>query len=481
MYQWLSTCQGDCMKRSNLCLCGCGLVLASLLFGCDVPVADVSETATLDATGGSIALVDYDGCYVELTVPQGALNVATDITLTALGRRIASPVSAALHRGLRIEPDGLLLRVPARLYVSLAGATGQTATLSDLSVLYAVPSGTAFLPLDNQTIDMQSQFFDGALYSFGHYAAGTPTESEISAQIDLLDNQTSSGRVQPCTAAQASGCSGNDYGWPDTFETVGAVRKWAEMLSRLGNLDAAARASQAAKGFLQQNIDSFLQKQPPSDPCGSYGRALARYMEAAIRLGISFAENDPISDRFRQMVDQCAIRFSVEIDQEVRPRPEKDERSKRYGTVICYVPYWDFVSMKSRDIKGSGTLSYTYSYAFEEQYVDHKNYVEKSGTQAATCTGSLAQKEYAGGLLSIVAAVTLECKNSISVHAWGSSFGQTYDNSYTDTGTSSETFEMPLSNGFQVGYDEEYVKDIKKIFILNMPGNEPLAPDSECN
>lgn len=77
-------------------------------------------TATLDQAGGSLTATGADGTRFTLTVPAGALNAPTPVTLTPVATLTTSPSLGALVAGATIGPQGLIM-TGATLEIALPG------------------------------------------------------------------------------------------------------------------------------------------------------------------------------------------------------------------------------------------------------------------------------------------------------------------------------------------------------------------------
>ena len=84
------------------------------------------------AAGGApleLALTDSAGLTWTLTIPAGALAARTRVTMTALRDVRSADIPIPLAGGVRLEPDGLRLDLPATLAVSGAGVGRGTVLL----------------------------------------------------------------------------------------------------------------------------------------------------------------------------------------------------------------------------------------------------------------------------------------------------------------------------------------------------------------
>lgn len=80
---------------------------------------DLMVTQTIDSEGGSVSLSDQKGVIYELNVPAGAVQVATDFTLTPVTDVQGWPLDGANLGSVRIGPEGLDLYDQLTLTITL--------------------------------------------------------------------------------------------------------------------------------------------------------------------------------------------------------------------------------------------------------------------------------------------------------------------------------------------------------------------------
>jgi hypothetical protein len=108
----------------------------------------VAASAPIGPNGGEVTVSTPDKITYTLTVPAGALDDVTTITLTPIESIDSLPFSGGLQGAVRIAPDGLILDVPATLTIARADGA-------------PVPSGMLNLPF---TFEQGGQEF--SLYPF---------------------------------------------------------------------------------------------------------------------------------------------------------------------------------------------------------------------------------------------------------------------------------------------------------------------------
>ncbi|MEJ5240240.1 MAG: hypothetical protein WHS87_03495 [Anaerolineales bacterium] len=80
-----------------------------------------SATSVIGPAGGTLSVTSPDEVTFTLIVPAGALDAEMPITLTPIQSIDGLPLSGGLLGAVRIEPEGLLLDMPALLQISLPG------------------------------------------------------------------------------------------------------------------------------------------------------------------------------------------------------------------------------------------------------------------------------------------------------------------------------------------------------------------------
>jgi len=78
----------------------------------------VQTSADIGPEGGSLRITTPDGITFELNIPAGALDETTPISLTPVQTIGGYPLDGDMLGAVRIEPDGLLLDLPATLRIS---------------------------------------------------------------------------------------------------------------------------------------------------------------------------------------------------------------------------------------------------------------------------------------------------------------------------------------------------------------------------
>ena len=120
-----------------------------------------TSTAAIGPEGGSITLKDAKGVDYKLDIPAGALDVQTDITLTAVKNIGGLPLDGGMLGAVKIEPEGLELNglatlsitlpdnQPSNKFMNLGFAFSGTGTEFHLKPVYGQKSVSGLLPGDS--------------------------------------------------------------------------------------------------------------------------------------------------------------------------------------------------------------------------------------------------------------------------------------------------------------------------------------------
>jgi hypothetical protein len=117
--------------------------------------------AVIGPDGGKIATTGADGARYELSIPPGALVLATEIAIIPITTIRGAPVQVKNMPGIIIEPEGIVLREIATLTITkpgldpkeVVGAIAGYGRGQDLRLTLArVETGTAIIPVEHFTI-----------------------------------------------------------------------------------------------------------------------------------------------------------------------------------------------------------------------------------------------------------------------------------------------------------------------------------------
>jgi len=494
------------------------IALAVFMQGGGSNPEDVSKSEILDSSGGVISLSSREGYTISLTIPENTLKKPTEIIMTSVKTKLENPIQKNIFPGLRIEPENFLLNEGATLEIDF------NQKIPSSACVFVILQDDFIIPIAGQTVEAESGVISGKIYYFKNYAAGVPTEQEIVNQVKKARIQEggrskisqiehsnpflslhhsdrknmrgvmSSGWGDGEGGALGSGSgvffqrkgpSGACFGWRGTYTTIQGLLTWSERLMALGN-EAADEAMRAAEEVLEQDIESFLNREVPANPCGNYLKAAIKYAELAILLGLSNEKADAIQNRVEELLDQCTMRFSIEIENIARKESDEKEYINSYGSVIGHVPYSNFLK-GDLAVEGEGTLSYDYKYRW--RYQDAQNCVltkNASGTIKVTIPhGYLYMKEAEAGKHELWLNTHLAFQNDAKGTGCDTCREGNPCQDFVDDHKWSNILDLPLKNGAQMGSEKTdaerktYVKVMYTLHILHMPSDSDDS-DDDC-
>ena len=139
-----------------------------------VPDAGRAVFADIDSAGGSISATAADGTHFVLELPPHALGAQTTVRMTPLARVDGLPLSRGFVGGVRLEPEGLRLFLPATLRMSPPGALRPGAVAFSYS-----GSGEEFALDISQASSKEMKL---QLLHFSGYGAGIPGPGDVGNQ-----------------------------------------------------------------------------------------------------------------------------------------------------------------------------------------------------------------------------------------------------------------------------------------------------------
>lgn len=248
-----------------------------------------SVTMELSPTVPSyIAVANEAGDIYELFVPSSAVDQVTLITITALDTSPSNDMVNIASAGLKLEPDGLVLSVPATLRLFY----GSPVSDPELSRIFQVyPGGTLEItPWQEET----ESGLSGKIYHFSGYTAGTPSDSRLA---ESGQNAIDNGPLVD-SAAELEMMTGMLEGFGDYHGAKGESGKAGDYYN-----SASVVAEAAGREFLDQPI--------PPDPCGEYLNELIRYGRVVGRFVVVGDLASQFRARAEQMLDQCPVEGSI--------------------------------------------------------------------------------------------------------------------------------------------------------------------------
>ena len=157
-----------------------------------------SSSAAIGEFGGSVSTTAADGTVYSLTVPAGALNASTTITITPVTALSHLPFSGPNRFAVRLGPSGLQLARPATLTIQRAAAS----SLTSFKGLIFDDDGSAFevLPISG---DADAFSVEVAHFSAAGAASTNPADFQATMQplIDALPLDLPPTQVAPLVAS----------------------------------------------------------------------------------------------------------------------------------------------------------------------------------------------------------------------------------------------------------------------------------------
>jgi len=325
--------------------------------------------------GGEVSLVTANGDQVRLAIPPFALAQDTEIRLTELPVPPANPFQHNLFPGLQIEPDGLRLRLPATLTITLASSPPELAAR-----LFYLKNPDLALPLWQSLV--QTDTLSGKITHFSAYTASLPGPEEAQSQ------------------AAAAGELGGDFpsDWQGSLEGSQALNEWGNQLNQMGLVDGGEAAINQARNRLEADMACLMDPNchtVPLDPCGEYQQMLMQMYQQAVLLAIDpeSAAMDFLYNELQRVLNECTNRYTLEYNHTLRVNQDGFEQEIHVtGKVIFTAPmYGVFESGAPLKMEGSGPVKVSIS---GQMHVDDETCtIEGSGANQVTISGQLEADE----------------------------------------------------------------------------------------
>lgn len=193
-----------------------------------IPMSFTPDTAhashaSIDAAGGTITATGADGTTYTLTVPAGALVIATDLSLTPLKDVVVDGSSAGWQIGVQLGPSGtqFLQAVTLDIHTASSASSQAAVTLVD-------SSGTVYVPESSPT---SGASFSADLWHFSDYLVAPVTDSLLGRAVDAA------------IAAVQTPAASTDLQDLMRLWAVADSRQFTDAVTRLDQAIAAAIAS----------------------------------------------------------------------------------------------------------------------------------------------------------------------------------------------------------------------------------------------
>lgn len=477
--------------------------------------SDIKVTEDVGIKGGSLMAEDPEtDLIVDVIFPEGAIPETRTVTLVIHETPLSRVLGKTHIKGISVLPEGLLLQEKA--YINIYNPP---VDVTEAMIIYMIINPQFIIPLGSQVRHEDEGWIEGTFYVTGKYSLGSPSTPEIVVQSKKL------AAYNPASSLAYSGIQADmkvrfvaensfyDYQykggpaawqdngyfpgfesysmadeeclrWQKTLTKVEAHLTWVEQHKWTGNTEGERSEQANAEKALQDAINEYLRKPLPTNKCGSYIKAAAKYLESAILLGMDTGGNSPIAKHFSGLVDECSFVFTVETREWIdHPREEHDdgsvteEKMNRYGTIKCHIPWNEFLVTGDMKVKGEGNITLHH----ENHWIGgDQNTHEETNTnwEIENIEGSVRMNFDEYSVAHPVADVTLHWKGQAQTRIWGKRHGNPpYDLSGTDDRPYVEHKSYPVENGYseQIG-DDRYGYSVK-VFIVKQPGDERDDPD----
>lgn len=244
----------------------------------------VIMTKSISSAGGRLALSNYNGDSVIITIPAGALVDDVNITMRILDKPPVSSVSKIVFPGLVLEPSGLIFKKPANLEIKFSNS------LVDELLIFTLNQRDQIRIIETNKIS--NSLVRGEILHFSPYFVGIPTLDEL---ITLLFEIV------------VYGGDMNALGILETLGDVYSLVGYGNILNALDQSDKSNEAVDAAKSMLTEKAFEILGS-IPSNPCGDYQTSLGYFTQVMAKIL-------PGSDALK-MINLQAINIEKECESE---------------------------------------------------------------------------------------------------------------------------------------------------------------------
>jgi hypothetical protein len=324
--------------------------------------------------GGEIALSTSNGDNIKLYIPPFALSENTEISLIAYSTPFDNPFRENFFPGIKIEPDGLSLRLPATLTI-----TPSSHKFSPGERIFYLKNPGLAIPLWQS--QLTSTNITGKISHFSEYIGGSPGSEEAQSQ------------------ATAASELGGDFpvGWNDSLEGNQAMSEWGNGLNDMGLGDQGSGLLDDASDLLTQYMECMVDPSclpEPEDPCGEYQTEIMLYYQQAILLGFDSesALMQSFSNLVQKVLNQCTNRYTLVFNHNLSINQMGIQQNNLVtGEVIFTAPIYGAGDIGPITMEGSGTVEVIISGQADKG--DEVCVFSGSGTNAVKITGELVADE----------------------------------------------------------------------------------------
>jgi hypothetical protein len=251
-----------------------------------------STTKTITtATGGTLEITDKNGNQINLIIPPLAVQDTTNITLEILNSVKPNPFSQNILSTIRILPDGLHLDSAAIIKVIFSSDIPDTAK----TVLYYSKESNLAHLLKSRWLNCKT--IEASIFHFSEYGGAVPTGNEIVSQYQSVSQEQ----------------DGNIWDWQSFYDMIKCLLKYEEMLNLYGEAEMADELHIKIVQKVTARVINFMNQSIPEDPCGFYLKALFKYHEMAILIGVEEEIVEQMSDRIGTVLNRCYTRGELEF------------------------------------------------------------------------------------------------------------------------------------------------------------------------
>jgi hypothetical protein len=334
------------------------------------------------ASGGTMELTNSQGDIIRLEIPPFALKEPADITLTALGSVPANPISNNFFAGVSLQPEGLILRLPATLSVIPITAP------AGFPLLLYLRQPDQVLPLYQAKWDGEK--LTGRVSHFSTILGGSPSAAEAQAQ------------------AQAAERLGGDSppGSQEHAEGTQALGEWGSAMGNMGMGNEAQDLLDKAKERLEDEINCLFDPNcglVPLDPCGDYLQKLMQYFSQATRLGFD-PESEMMTNLYGELervLNECTNRYTLEYNHRLKvDQMGVQQEFLVTGKVLFTAPIYGVFDLgEPLKFEGSGPVDVAIS--GQMQVGDETCTISGEGKNQVTIGGEMGVDEYGSPLMNL--------------------------------------------------------------------------------
>lgn len=254
----------------------------------ELPFPDHRATVNVSPDAGAVLVAGTSqGDIIWIAIPPYAVDDPIEVTLTAIDTAPSGPIAQTASGSFQIEPEGTRLRHPATVNVRYATPLDTP----EGTRIFELISGQRVRPIGRQTVVESS--IRGVIYHFSTYFTGTPSESEIEAQLPKAPGEPGFGDL-------------NEF-----RHLVDTIIGWSELLENRGDDVAADDLRDTASEFVERQAESFHNQPIPEAACGEYLGTLIAYGTIVGALLPMGDLDNQYSQRASSLLNECPLEGHV--------------------------------------------------------------------------------------------------------------------------------------------------------------------------